>query len=198
VPTSTPHLPVTQRRRSAVTVAAAAGLVVVVLGGLPAIAVLRSSGGYGTATTATARSRSGSVPGAAGGPMLTVRSVTGAAVRVPDGKPTVLFFFTGECGTCYTGAKNLATVLDDTGSRADVVAVELDPSEPAAVLNQFLAAVGNPPFTVVRDDGTLLRRFRVDALGTTVVLDATGRETFRGVDPPPQEIRRALTAAGVA
>ncbi len=180
--------------RRIVVIAVSAAAVVALFGGLFAVAATRAHRARSAATTGAANSVAAPQSGSA----FTVRTVTGAQLRVPAGKPTVLFFFTGECGSCYTGAKNLATVLASTGSRADVVAVELDPSEPADILNQFLAAVGNPPFSVVRDDGSLLRRFHVDALGTTVVVDSTGREIFRGVDPPPARILQALTAAGMA
>jgi len=40
-----------------------------------------------------------------------------------------------------------------------------------------------------------LRRFNVDALGTTVVRNGAGTQVFRGVDPTPDEAAKALTAA---
>jgi cytochrome oxidase Cu insertion factor (SCO1/SenC/PrrC family) len=192
--TSSPSPRRAHRTRTLIITAVA---VAAVFGVLLAIAAGRTPHTNGAASSTSAGAATGSGAGSGSAAALTVRSITGATVRVPNGKPTVLFFFTGECSSCYIGAKNLASVLTDTGGRADVVAVGLDPTEPVTAIKQFLAAVGNPPFTVVRDDGTLLRVFNVAALGTTVILDATGRLIFRGIDPPIDQIRRALTTAGV-
>jgi cytochrome oxidase Cu insertion factor (SCO1/SenC/PrrC family) len=187
--------PAGARSRCSRSILIPAAAVLALFGALLAVAADRTPHGSSPASTSTAVAGSGSGP--ASRSALTVRSITGATVRVPDGKPTVLFFFTGACSSCYIGAKNLASVLTDTGSRADVIAVGLDPTEPVDAIKQFLSAVGNPPFTLVRDDGTLLRVFNVATLGTTIVLDAAGRLIFRGIDPAIDQIRRALTTPGV-
>lgn len=137
----------------------------------------------------------GSGPGSAV-PAVTVRTLTGSSLTLPTGKPTVIYFFTASCGDCSTGVKNVAAGLAKAAPGAMAVAVDLDPGEPTGVLNQFMSSVGNPPMTVVRDDGTLLKQFNVDALGMTVVLNASGREVYRGVDPSAAQTATALAAAG--
>ena len=137
-----------------------------------------------------------SAPGAGSsdGSGVSVRALDGSALRLPTGKPTVIYFFTASCGPCAAGVKNVASGLSKSPG-ATAVAVDLDPSEPTEVLKQFMGSVGNPPLTFVRDDGTLLRRFNVDALGTTVVLNPSGKEVYRGVDPSADQTAKALAAA---
>ncbi|GAC1501857.1 MAG: hypothetical protein NVS2B15_24410 [Pseudarthrobacter sp.] len=131
-------------------------------------------------------------PAESGG--MTVSALDGSSLKLPTGKPTVIYFFTASCGPCAAGVKNVASGLAKTPG-ATAVAVDLDPSEPTAVLKQFMGSVGNPPLTFVRDDGTLLKQFNVDALGTTVVLNPSGKEVYRGVDPSADQTAKALAAA---
>lgn len=132
--------------------------------------------------------------GSPDGSGVNVRAVDGSTLKLPTGKPTVIYFFTASCGSCITGIKNVASGLAKSPG-ATAVAVDLDPNEPAEVLKQFRGSVGNPPLTFARDDGTLLKQFNVDALGTTVVLDPSGKEVYRGVDPSADQTAKALAAA---
>lgn len=150
----------------------------------------------GTAAAPPASQDPATAPGAGSpaGSGVTVRAVDGSALKLPTGKPTVIYFFTASCGSCVTGVKNVASGLAKSpGARA--VAVDLDPSEPIEVLKKFMGSVGSPPLTSVRDDGTLLKQFNVDALGTTVVLNPSGKEVYRGVDPSADQTAHALAAA---
>lgn len=128
------------------------------------------------------------------GSAVSVKALDGSALTLPTGKPTVIYFFTASCGPCAAGVKNVASGLSKSPG-ATAVAVDLDPNEPTDVLKQFMGSVGNPPLTFVRDDGTLLKQFNVDALGLTVVLDPSGKEVYRGVDPSADQTAKALAAA---
>jgi cytochrome oxidase Cu insertion factor (SCO1/SenC/PrrC family) len=144
-------------------------------------------------TVASSSAGTGSGPAVAS---VTVKALDGSPLTLPTGKPTVIYFFTASCGPCAAGVKNVASGLAKAAPGAQAVTVDLDPSEPTEVLNQFIASVGNPPVTLVRDDGTLLKHFNVDSLGTTVVLNSSGKEIYRGVDPSADETAKALAAAG--
>ncbi|NUS36529.1 MAG: TlpA family protein disulfide reductase [Pseudarthrobacter sp.] len=154
-----------------------------------------SSTGAGAPPSAAASSSAGTGSGPAVA-SVSVKTLNGSSLTLPTGKPTVIYFFTASCGPCAAGVKNVASGLAKAAPGAQAVTVDLDPSEPTEVLNQFIASVGNPPVTLVRDDGTLLKHFNVDSLGTTVVLNSSGKEIFRGVDPSADVTAKALAAAG--
>jgi hypothetical protein len=46
--------------------------------------------------------------------------------------------------------------------------------------------------------GALARAFRIQALGTLVVLDTAGRVAYTGIDPPPDQITDAVTHAAAS
>ena len=162
-------------------------------------AILLAGCGSTTGAGAPPAAAASSSPGAGSGSAVasvTVKTLNGSSLTLPTGKPTVVYFFTASCGPCAAGVKNVASGLAKAAPGAQAITVDLDPSEPTEVLNQFIASVGNPPLTLVRDDGTLLKHFNVDSLGTTVVLNSSGKEIYRGVDPSADETAKALAAAG--
>lgn len=186
-----PRLCRSASRRKARIVSAVAAVVLSSV----ALTACGSTKAFTTGTPATGPAAGAGVTASAPVQSLTVKTIAGKSLTVPTGAPVVLFFFTASCGSCYAEGQTLATAIGRAGPGAQVIAVDLDPSEPDQAITPFLTAVGNPPFAVVRDDGALLRRFNVDALGTTVVLDGAGTQVFRGVDPTPDEAAKALTAA---
>ncbi|WP_427136179.1 TlpA family protein disulfide reductase [Pseudarthrobacter sp. S9] len=157
-----------------------------------------STTGAGTPPGAASSSSAGPASAGSGSSVasVTVKTLDGSLLTLPTGHPTVIYFFTASCGPCAAGVKNVASGLARAAPGAQVITVDLDPSEPTEVLNQFIVSVGNPPVTLVRDDGTLLKHFSVDSLGTTVVLNSSGQEIYRGVDPSADETAKALAAAG--
>lgn len=113
-------------------------------------------------------------------PQFTATTVDGGTVRVPSGKPTVVYFMAGWCTSCIPEAVALGHVADRLGDRVSIIAVDADPADSPNQLRTFIATVGNPRYAFVRDDsGKLVQAFADQALDTTVVVDATGRITAR-------------------
>src|SRR5207253_560983 len=50
-------------------------------------------------------------------PALSVKTISGSTFSLPAGKPAVVFFMTGECGSCIAGAKALDAVERQYGDR---------------------------------------------------------------------------------
>ena len=126
----------------------------------------------------------------------TATTLTGDQVAVPGSKPSVIFFFSATCGTCGPGARALAEAQTSTPG-ANYVAVDVDPGESVAVVREFLTTNGASTLAYARDtDAALTRAYRLTRLSTAVVLDASGTEVYRGVDPTPAQIYDALTKAG--
>lgn len=117
----------------------------------------------------------------------------------PAGKPAVVFFITSQgCDSCAAEAAQLDTAASDYGDRIAVLGVEMVPGTSASALRDFRATVGVHYPLAADPDGRLVRRFGVDAVATTVVLDPRGQVVFRGVAPDTTALRDAMGAAGAA
>jgi thiol-disulfide isomerase/thioredoxin len=150
------------------------------------------------APTSTAGAASTTARSSNAATAFTATTLSGDQVTVPGGKPSLVFFFSATCGSCGPGARALAEAQASTPG-ANYVAVDIDPSESVAVVRSFLTANGASTLAYARDtDAALTRAYELTQLSTAVVLDASGTEVYRGVDPTPAQIRAALTKAGVA
>lgn len=119
-------------------------------------------------------------------------------VPVPGGsKPSVLFFFSIECGACGPGARALAEVQNGSPAAANYVAVDIAPYETAEEIKEFLAGNNASALAFASDSGTrLITSYRINQVSTAVVLDAASTEIFRAVEPSAAELQTALAAAG--
>jgi thiol-disulfide isomerase/thioredoxin len=161
--------------------------------GMAVIAVLAVA--Y-TALAPTAAPTAGSTAGSSAGIAFTAATLSGQQVSVPGGKPSVVFFFSVNCGTCGPGAQALAQAQQAT-PEANYVAVDVDPSETATDVAEFLTTNQATGLAYTLDtDGALTSAYRLTQLSTAVVLDAQGNTVYRGVDPTPDQIQAALATAG--
>lgn len=152
--------------------------------------------GSNAATPGDTSAHATTAPGAVTGAPITLTTTTGTSVQVPTSTPTVLFFFTGECGTCVGGARSMSQAQQQTGDSGQFLGVDMDPSatpEARAAFLEFADAQTLP--VTVDDSGALAQRYQVRSLGTTVVVASSGTETFRGIDPSPEDITAALRQA---
>lgn len=134
--------------------------------------------------------------GSGTGVELTAATLSGQQVSVPGGKPSVVYFFSANCGTCGPDAQAIAQ-LQQTTPGANFAAVDLDPNETVADIRGFLdtnQARGLP--YAIDTDGRLISAYQIRQIGVAVVLDATGNEVFRGYKPDIAQIQTALTEAG--
>ncbi len=155
--------------------------------------------GCRAATPATDAGTTAGTAGAASAQSVTVRALGGQRIRIPSERPTVVYFFSAGCGSCIQGARALVqanTQSQTAQSAATFLAVDLDPTEPPQVIGAFVRAAGNPDLPAVSDrDAALSRRYQVTALSTLVVIDPTGRVSYRAVEPGPAQILDAIAKA---
>lgn len=132
-------------------------------------------------------------------PAFFVTTVGGTSFTLPAQKPAVLFFMAGWCSTCIPEAEALDRIERSVGDRVAILAVDADPADSLASLEQFIALVGSPRYGFAQDrDGRLVAAFDVHALDTTVVVDAAGRVVYRDAVPTDEPVlRRALAKAGI-
>ncbi|WP_219418498.1 TlpA family protein disulfide reductase [Pseudonocardia nigra] len=139
-------------------------------------------------------------PGAAAssstGVAFTATTLSGQQVNVPGGKPSVVFFFSVNCGTCGPGAQALAQA-QQSAPDANYVAVDVAPDETATDVAEFLTTNQATGLAYTLDTGgALTSSYQLTQLSTAVVLDAQGNTVYRGVDPTPDQIQAALATAG--
>ncbi len=129
--------------------------------------------------------------------VITMTTIYGKTVRIPDKQPTALFFFTVGCGECVGGAISLAKAAGVVGKKAQYLALDVDPSEKNRVIAGFLRSIGSPNLPAAIDKGALLTRtYRISALSTLIVVDGGGKVTYRASDPGSVQIQAALTRVG--
>lgn len=128
---------------------------------------------------------------------IAITTITGKTVRIPDEKPTALFFFSVGCGECVAGAISMGKAAASVGKKAQFLIVDVDPGEQSGVIADFLRGIGRPGLPAAIDKrATLTRTYQVSALSTLLVVDHTGKITFRATDPNPRQIQTALARAG--
>ena len=129
----------------------------------------------------------------------TISSIDGARVRVPADRPGALFFSTADCDSCVPSSIALGKLKRRFGSAVDVLWVSIDPSAGPAVVRRFRRTVGDPPYPFAVDtSGSLVRTYRITALGTALVYDARGRVVFRADEPSLGALRAAFAKAGLS
>lgn len=187
---STPDVtrpPESSRRRHTLLISLA---VVAVLGIVTVLytALAASSDSSTTAQTSPGAAAGSSVPGA-----FAASTMAGQQVTVPGSRPSVLFFFSVECGACGPGAQALADVQRQDPQRANFVAVNINTGDTDQSIREFLGQNQATGLGLVRDTDTrLLQAYQVNQLSTTVILDASGKVVYRAVEPTASQIESEL------
>lgn len=174
--------------RSAIAAAAVAALACASCSASPATQV-PSRSGHGSAATSQAR----------------FTTLDGAAVRVPDSRPSVLVFLSTNCADCADVARTLTRVEAATEAtaraahlstaKARFLGVDTDRGASAETVADFLHSVGAEGLSTVLDPkAVLFSTYRVTALSTVLVIDSAGRVTFRAINPSAGKILTAVDA----
>ncbi|WP_245541690.1 TlpA family protein disulfide reductase [Sporichthya polymorpha] len=182
-----------------------------------ALSVLAACGTGGTTNADTASTGSGAAQTEPPRPAITTSAITprtqtaavttaittidGKTLEIPAGRPVAVFFFSVNCGSCAGGVKSLgeaARLAEQAGIQADFLAADMDPSESTQTILKFLDYTDAQNVPAAIDTGAVLtRRFKVAALSTLIVIDATGTVTYRGTDPSAERIIAALDEAAI-
>lgn len=127
---------------------------------------------------------------------IAITTIVGKTVRIPDKKPTALFFFSVGCDSCVAGAISMGKAAAVVGNKAQFLIVDVDPSEKTGVIGDFLRSIGTPDLPAAIDQGAALSRtYRVSALSTLLVVNSKGKITYRATDPSSRQIQTALARA---
>lgn len=109
------------------------------------------------------------------------------------GEATVLVAVAYWCYSCLREVEDLATLQRELGQGGLVaVAVDIDPGSSPDKLVPFIQYANASNLTFAFDRaGDFTRQFGIQALDTTVILDASGVEVYRDQDPTPYDVLRA-------
>lgn len=100
------------------------------------------------------------------------------------GKPTIILFMAYWCGTCLPEARALAQLKNEYDDQINVIALDVDASSTAESLEQFKQAAGNGVYVWAFDpDFEVASSYQVNALDTTLILDAKGIIVYRDQVP---------------
>lgn len=123
----------------------------------------------------------------------TARNVAGGSTTLPGDRPSVLLFFSVECGGCGPTAQGLAQAQAQDPKAADFAVVDVAAYETAKDIEGFLKDYDATALAFASDpDGTLIARYGVTQLSTVVIVDPDGKVVFRGVEPNAAKIRAEL------
>lgn len=101
-----------------------------------------------------------------------------------QGKPTIILFMAYWCGNCIPEARALAQLQKEYGDRINIIALDIDTSSTAESLEQFKQAAGNGVYVWAFDpDFEVASSYQVNALDTTLILDAKGIIVYRDQVP---------------
>lgn len=153
--------------------------------GVVLICVALSLAACGPAATS---SSPGSANGATGGSAPLASRIVPASTlqaRLAAHQPTVLLFMATGCSSCAAQAAQLRQALASYPG-VQAVGVDIVPQDTPRILGSFLDAqdLADAPFLWTIDtDGSLVSRFGVAALDTTVGIDRRGAVSFRNPGP---------------
>lgn len=150
-------------------------------------------------TSASQQPTSASQADSGAGSAFTAQTTAGNPIEVPGGRPSVVLFFTVECGGCGPTANALAQAQADDPEAANFVVVDVASYETAKDIKGFLDAYDGADLGYASDaDGRLIADYQVTQLSTVLVLDADNKVVYRAIEPSADQIRAELAKATVS
>lgn len=181
--------PVPFRSRRRLAFLALVGAAVVVLAATACSRPSDSSGGQAGSSPAA----QGAADAAGAAQTFTAATLDGEQVTVPGAKPSVLLFFSVECGGCGPTAQDVAKVQKSVGDKANFVAVDVAGYETEADVKAFLTNYEATTLAYAIDsDAQWIRAYGINQLSLVTVLDASGKEVFRAVEPAAEQVKAEL------
>ncbi len=108
------------------------------------------------------------------------------------GKPAVIFIMAYWCPTCIPEARALKQIHEEYGGRVSILALDVDPSSSPEQLRGFVEWAGNPTYTFGFDrDNTVVQKYRVRSLDTTIIVDGAGNIVYRDSYPSSYDTLKA-------
>lgn len=108
------------------------------------------------------------------------------------GKPAVIFIMAYWCPTCIPEARALKQLHEEYGDKVSILALDVDPSSSPEQLRGFVEWAGNPTYTFGFDkDNTVVQKYKVRSLDTTIIVDGEGNIVYRDAYPTSYDTLKA-------
>lgn len=144
-----------------------------------------------TATPAPPRTTTGTPA-----PTFQVTSLNAGPVRIPDARPTVVYFMSSACGSCISGEQQLATLAKTTSSSVTWLSLDVDPryDTPHSVLAMAHAVGAYWPQAY--GTAAILNAYHVTQLDMVAVIAKNGQLLYDGALPSNARLTTLIQQAG--
>jgi hypothetical protein len=128
------------------------------------------------------------------GPVFRLTSITGKAIVLPTGKPTLLYFMAAWCSSCWQGESALAPLWRKLHARAVFLSLDVSPQLDAKTTIAAMAEKTGGSWPHAYATPAILNHYRISYLDTVVVLSPAGQVLYSGPTPGDRELSRLLRA----
>jgi hypothetical protein len=177
------------------------GVVAALVATTVALVALRNGSSAATSAAVVYTGQAAATPGPslepttklAGGYRLT--SVTGQTIVFPDRRPTLLYFMSASCLSCWQGNSQIAQIYPKLRKDAEVVSLDVTPQvDTVADVEQMMQETG-AQWPQAFATPSILNRYHIEYLDTAVVLSPTGKVVYDGPIPSNGQILALLHKA---
>ncbi|MCL6562765.1 MAG: hypothetical protein K6U87_07130 [Firmicutes bacterium] len=136
-----------------------------------------------------------STPATPPAPRVTLTTLVGQHLTVPNGRAAVLYFVSAQCSSCVDGLHQLTALQGQVPKTVQWLAVDVTPQyDPASAVSSMLAETG-ARWPAAYATNQVLQAYHVTALDQLAVIGADGRLLYDGGRPSDGVLRRLLDAA---
>ncbi|NMP21555.1 TlpA family protein disulfide reductase [Sulfobacillus harzensis] len=128
-------------------------------------------------------------------PAFHVASLNAGTVTVPNGRPTVAYFMSSGCGSCFSGEQQLAHLAATTPKSVQWLSLDVDPGydSPQSVLAMAHAVGAHWPQAF--STNAIVNAYHVTQLDTVAVIAKNGHLLYDGALPSNAQLGRLTTQA---
>lgn len=123
-------------------------------------------------------------------------ALNGTGFTIPTGKPTILYFMSASCSSCWQGSAQLSQLWPGIRTGADLISLDVAPQVDTAQSVDKMVSTTGALWPQAFATPAILSRYAVRDLDTVVVLTPGGKVVYNGAIPPNQRIRALLRHAG--
>lgn len=129
-------------------------------------------------------------------PAFQVTSLNAGPVRVPAGRPTVVYFMSAACGSCYAGEQQLAQVAAHMPASVQWLSLDVEPGydTPSAVLSMAQTVGARWPQAFATP--AILQEYHIAVLDMVAVIGQHGALLYDGPLPATARLEALIHQAG--